>query len=55
MKKSSDLTEVNWMRPMLGGSVLQERKHRLCTLSLDPSSITYYPGDLEQATNLPKP
>lgn len=37
------------VRPRPEGWVLQERKHRLCNLSSDPSSITYYPGDLEQA------
>lgn len=46
-QKSSELTEVNCMRPMLGGRVLQERKHRLCKLGLGHNAITYYPGDLE--------
>lgn len=46
---------VTWVRPVLGGRVLQEREHGLCILSLDPSSITYYSGDLQQARNLPMP
>ena len=29
--------------------MLQERKHGVCRLSLNPSAIIHYPGDLEQA------
>lgn len=53
MKKNSELTAVNGVGPVLGDRRLQERKHGLYTLSLDPSSIAYYPGNLEPAFNLP--
>lgn len=47
MKKSSQLTAVNRVRPVLGGMVLQVSKQGLCNLSLDPSAIASYPGDVE--------
>ena len=46
-------TEIDEARA--GRQVLQERKHGVCRLSLNPSAIIHYPGDLEQAINLPKP
>lgn len=54
-KQVIELTEVNWVRPMLGGRVPQERKHGLCNLSRGLSSITYCPGDLQQVVNHPQP
>lgn len=54
MTKSSQLTAVNRVRPVLGGMVPQVRTRGLCNLSLDPSAIASYPGGLEQAINLPE-
>lgn len=39
--RCSQLTAANRVRAALGGMTLRERKHGLCRLSLDPSTITY--------------
>lgn len=46
---------LNKVRLVLGEMVLQVRKQGLCNLSLDPSAVPSYPGDLEQAINHPEP